>query len=226
MNAEIAIDVAWDQIQGRRFSQQDRVACVRIGTFQHLLVLADGVGGRVGGDVASTLAVSSFCSAYQGVSISDEPNRCMRTALRAANFAIRERTAAIPELSGMGTTLTAATLNGPQLHWISVGDSPLWLFRQRTMRLLNAKDLSFHAISGQNRISFATCTKPEQLWIGDILLLASDGVKTCCVDELSDIVGASTSSAAATVDRILAAVQAHADDYQDNATVIVLRVIG
>ena len=59
---------------------------------------------------------------------------------------------------------------------------------------------------------------------GDIVVMASDGVHTCSDDELLGIVCASTGSAADIVQPILLAVEDHADDYQDNTTVIALRV--
>lgn len=248
MNARITYDVAWDQIQGQRYSQQDRAACIQLSDHRHLFVLADGVGGRFGGDVASTTAINSFCEAFRAeVTPSDSTGR-LRAALKAANFAIRDQSLAIPELAGMGTTLTAATVSGTNLHWISLGDSPLWLFHQQTMRLLNANDtteksltldgktistpprssrksLSFDALFGEPQISFESSTNPMQLKPGDVVMLASDGIETCSNSELLEIVCSCNGTAANITRSIIAAVEAHEYEYQDNATVVVCKYL-
>ena len=63
---------------------------------------------------------------------------------------------------------------------------------------------------------------PLPLQPGDLVILASDGVETCSLEELREI-AAGPSSSAGLVGAILQAVEAHALPSQDNATVIVLR---
>ena len=248
MNARITYDVAWNQIQGQRYSQQDRAACIHLSGHRHLLVLADGVGGRFGGDVASATAVASFCEAFRAVVTPSDATERLRAALKAANFAIGDQSLAIPELVGMGSTLTAATINEANLHWISLGDSPLWLFRKKTMRLLNANDtqkkdlaldgktiaaftrssrksLPFDALFGYPEISFESSTKSVKLKLGDVVMLASDGIETCSNGELLKIVYSYKGTAANIAKRVLAAVEAHRNEYQDNATVIVCKFL-
>lgn len=248
MNARITYDVAWNQIQGKRHSQQDCTACIQLSDHRHLFVLADGVGGRFGGDVASATAVNSYCEAFRTAMTPSDATKRMRAALKSANFAIRHQSLAIPELAGMGSTLTAANVCGTKLHWISLGDSPLWLFRQQTMRLLNGKDmlskspihegmsmdvsprmsrksLPFDALFGDRHISFESSTKPVQLEPGDVIMLASDGVETCSNGELLEIVYSCNGTAANITRNVLAAVEAHEYEYQDNATVIVCKFL-
>ena len=49
LSSGMSYDIAWDQIQGRRRSQQDCAVCIPMGAAQHLLVLADGMGGHAAG---------------------------------------------------------------------------------------------------------------------------------------------------------------------------------
>ena len=65
-------------------------------------------------------------------------------------------------------------------------------------------------------------TQPLRLQCGDLVVLASDGVETCSLEELRDI-SKNPQSAAVLVTAILQAVEAHGLPTQDNATVIVFR---
>lgn len=247
MTIDSAYDIARNQLLGQRFSQQDNVACVRLSSRSHLCVLADGMGGRAGGDVASALAVSSFCNSFEGSEFSTGIAARLRSAVESSNHAIRNQVIAVPELTGMGTTITAIAINGTKFNWISVGDSPLWLIRHGRLRLVNSdrvqsaratrkgrtnsrprragqKSLAFEAMTGERVLAIKGSTTGETLIRGDVLLVASDGIDTCGDDELLDTVCSCQSSAEEIVEGILAAVDAQNDPYQDNATVIAIRV--
>ena len=247
----VSYDIAWDQIQGRRRTQQDCAVCVPMGVARHLLVLADGMGGHAAGDVASSVAVTSFCGAFEAPGMPDEPSERLMAALAAANYAIHDRVAAEPELAGMGTTLVAAVVEGRELRWASVGDSPLWLVRGGEIRRLNAnhsvagelaeqvaagvmtaaeaatapgRAMLYSALLGEDLDLVDIPETPERLEPGDVVMIASDGVETCGPDELIGIVGSGDEAAAELVGRIIAAVEDHEIDYQDNATLIVCRL--
>ena len=92
-------------------------------------VVADGMGGHRGGEVASTVATSAVVEGFTG------PDRAsLVRAVRLANRAVLERAAADPELSGMGTTLCAlAVVDGPggqggpdALAVVNIGDSRVY----------------------------------------------------------------------------------------------------
>ncbi len=250
MNVDVEYDVAWDQIQGKRESQQDCAVWVQIKPTQYLLVLADGLGGAVAGDVASSVAVRSFCEAYEMPSMPEEPGARLMAALQAANYAVHDRVVDEPDLAGMGTTLVAAVVNGYQLHWVSVGDSPMWLFRKGATRRLNAnhsvagvlaeqiaageitatedelapgRSQLLEAVQGQDIQFVDTPEIPEMLKPGDVVMLASDGVESCSLTELAEAV-ASDDNAEGLVRRILAAVEARECTSQDNATLIAFRL--
>ena len=185
MSVVVEYDIAWDRIRGQRPSQQDSALWVRISATEYLSILADGLGGEVAGDVASSVAVSSFCDAYEAPAIPGEPRARLMAALQAANLALHDRIVAEPELAGMATTLVAAVVYDGLLQWVSVGDSPMWLFRRGEVRRLNAN----HSVPG----------------------------------ELAEIVSGGD-TAEELVDRILRAVEAHERTFQDNATLIAIRL--
>lgn len=82
-------------------------------------VVADGMGGHAGGEIASAIAVETFAGATENV-----PTEDLLRLGHLANARINER-GQEPELRGMGTTLVAISLDGElgQVSLINVGDS-------------------------------------------------------------------------------------------------------
>jgi PPM family protein phosphatase len=94
-----------------------------------LMVVADGMGGHTGGQVASGLAVDSV----RDVFLNGEPDdveEILVSGFSKAQRAILDHAAAHPELSGMGTTCTAAIVHRGQLSYGHIGDSRLFLVRR------------------------------------------------------------------------------------------------
>lgn len=106
-------------------------------------ILADGMGGHAGGDVASRIAVESVATALSkldlpraGWQAQHKRERLLSRAIQEANEAIRREARTRPELIGMGTTLVVLTIvEDPQLHATvaHVGDSRAYLLRERTL---------------------------------------------------------------------------------------------
>ncbi len=110
----------------------------------HLLaVLGDGMGGHVGGAMASQLACTHFVTEFcQRFMVGDQGLMArMIEILEAANAALEVKVQAQPMYSGMGTTLIGAHLAplelGSGLSWVSVGDSLLYLWRRGDLARLN-----------------------------------------------------------------------------------------
>jgi len=97
-----------------------------------LALVADGMGGHPGGEIAANAASSIVPAVFTGQS-ADE----LEAAVRAANWAIRDRAVAQPGLEGMGTTICAAGLiaNGC-LALINVGDSRAYLWHEGALTKL------------------------------------------------------------------------------------------
>ena len=246
--------VAWNQIVGGRNYQEDHSAIESLPNGAQLLVLADGMGGEVGGAQASAAAVAGFRDSFLQGESRDTRSRLLN-ALDAANRAIGEMVRREPDLWGMGTTLVGLVFDGDAVRWISVGDSPLWLYRRGRLHRLNqnhsvAGELDARAAKGEisraqaesaidrHRLLEAVMGQPISLVDapdeatavspGDILLLASDGVETCSIAELEKILVSADKNADlgadVLVDAILRRVEAHGHEYQDNATVMVMTV--
>jgi protein phosphatase len=95
----------------------------RIDARTGLLAVADGMGGHVGGEIASAIALEALVAAVAN-------GRPIRDAIAEANDAVIEKADTDQNLRGMGTTLTAATLaSGGTLLVGHVGDSRAYLVR-------------------------------------------------------------------------------------------------
>jgi protein phosphatase len=96
----------------------------------HLLVVADGMGGHAGGDVASSVAVAALAPLDGESHGPDDALDELERALEGAREEIIARTEADPELAGMGTTVTAILRAGNKLAMVHLGDSRGYLFRE------------------------------------------------------------------------------------------------
>src|SRR5579863_8753330 len=77
-----------------------------------LLMVADGMGGHAGGEVASRIAVSTIAELLKNGLGNGDAGGLIRGAIGRAGDAIRARAEADPELHGMGTTLVLALCRG------------------------------------------------------------------------------------------------------------------
>jgi serine/threonine protein phosphatase PrpC len=114
-----------------------------------LFAVADGMGGHLGGERASHLAIEILEREIepQATALSqgddsgpngelDKVAAAMRVATRNAGAAIHAEAEQNPDLNGMGTTLTAAFFHGDQVTICHVGDSRVYLYRDGRARLL------------------------------------------------------------------------------------------
>jgi protein phosphatase len=96
-----------------------------------LWAVCDGMGGHVGGQVASQLAVATLAEVVRSgnpPSKDDEPDRLV-TAIRCANSAVFNKARAEPTLHNMGTTVVAIRQEDDLLHVCHVGDSRIYRLR-------------------------------------------------------------------------------------------------
>ncbi len=160
-----------------------------------LLVVADGLGGHVGGEVASRLAIE----------VASDPDLAPAEAVLSANRAILAEVANRPRLAGMATTMTLARLeNSGAARFAHVGDSRGYLLRQGELRRLTQDHsvVAEYVASGrltekeaENHPQRSLVTRAlglefhlevdefeEPLEPGDRLLLCSDGL-TAMIDD-------------------------------------------
>ena len=100
-----------------------------------LFLVADGMGGHRGGEIASADAVETISKHVRGslkISGSREPRKALMDAIIAANDAIYKHSAEDSSLHGMGTTTTAILFHGDRLYIGHVGDSRCYFLKKTT----------------------------------------------------------------------------------------------
>jgi protein phosphatase len=172
-----------------------------------LLVVADGMGGMASGETASQMSVENFLMAFiermepmprQGLVTPsfENPRDSLTEAVRETNARVFARASAERGLKGMGTTMTAAFLEGESLFVAQVGDSRAYLLRGAEMKQLTRdqtllaslaekggapppgnvpwKNMLLQAVGSQADIQVAMTELP--VGAGDRILLCSDGL--------------------------------------------------
>ena len=110
-----------------RDTNEDALSCA-----DDLIVIADGMGGAPGGEVAADLTVRLLTAAFTGGSLDE-----LAAGVRAANAAVMDTARSRPELQGMGTTVTAVGVLGTgEVAIVNVGDSRAYLVRDGSLLLL------------------------------------------------------------------------------------------
>jgi PPM family protein phosphatase len=243
-----------EQHIGQRREQQDavRVRADLPGFAEGALlaVVCDGMGGLQGGEEAARLAADAFTATFGRVAHAEPVGDVMRRSLAEAGRAVFQAARARGVEGDMGTTLVAAALEGERLHWLSVGDSRLYLVRGGRLQQLNTEHTlgtrlreavrsgrlsaeeaeahpqrhaltSFLGVARLDEIDGAL--DPVPLQPGDRLVLCSDGLHGVLSDEVMAGVLAQAPrgrEAGALVDAVLAAQRPH----QDNVSVCVVNV--
>ncbi|QEO09068.1 PP2C family protein-serine/threonine phosphatase [Protaetiibacter larvae] len=96
---------------------------------RHLFLVADGMGGHAGGDVASAIAAQRIAEADQPYPTPEDAVMALQSALVAANGLLAETVFEHNELTGMGTTVSAIARVGDRLAVAHIGDSRIYRFR-------------------------------------------------------------------------------------------------
>ena len=210
-----------------------------------LFVVADGMGGYEGGEVASSLAVETIRRAFEknvfeGNTEADSSiprrGREMACAIQMANQAVIRRAKDTPALRNMGTTVIAARFspNKQRVYIGHVGDSRCYRLRGATLRQLttdhtlrelgmkgpSSKQL-FQAVGIRPTITIdLVVDKPRPQ---DIYLLCSDGLsKMVSDDQVRAVLRAEPDLEAAVLTLIE---KANEQGGRDNVTVILVKII-
>jgi PPM family protein phosphatase len=184
---------------GGRANNEDAVfASVR------LAAVADGVGGAAGGEVASRLVIDALTH-LDKCRLSGALDIELKDAVIQGNEALSFVVSCRPELSGMGTTVTAVALSDAGCYVIAnVGDSRTYLFRRGALRRLTRDASLVQALVDQGAITEAEARRHPQRSVvldaldggrrdglattavradaGDRLLLCSDGLSDFVTD--------------------------------------------
>lgn len=171
-----------------------------------IFLLADGMGGHQGGEVASRLAVASaydYLKERAGLAKDEDISRFLADALAFVHSTVFKKSQSDPGLAGMGTTLEMVLVKGEKAFICHVGDSRVYLFRGETLRQITTDDNLAALLAEQERIPPAEVPVyarhvltqavgvseelipeiyPLELVQGDILLLCSDGLNEMLAD--------------------------------------------
>ncbi|MFN5398135.1 MAG: Stp1/IreP family PP2C-type Ser/Thr phosphatase [Pseudanabaena sp.] len=168
-------------------------------------VVADGMGGHAGGEVASQIAVDSIRSCLEALwDVEATPQKLMQDAIDKANQAIINDQAANPVRSDMGTTIVVLLFRDEQPWFCHIGDSRLyrlrgskleqisddhtWIARAIQTGVVNPDEAKSHPwrhmlLQCLGREDVKSITAREIEWQpGDRFLICSDGL----TEELSD----------------------------------------
>jgi protein phosphatase len=178
----------WEPDDDQQFLRKGRLA-----------VVADGMGGYEGGQEASRLAVETLLAVYRDFA-GDDPQEALVEALQVAHEQVRKYSFAHPELRGMGTTCTAAAIVQNALYYVHVGDTRLYLIRDRQItrvtrdhsyvgRLVESGIISPEEAENHPQRNILTAAlgtnpdlvmdqpgRPEPLRARDVLVICSDGL--------------------------------------------------
>ncbi len=174
-----------------------------VGNLPNLFIVADGMGGHKAGDYASDLAVETVVK-EAGASLEKSPSRILGHAITIANRILRQRASENFALSGMGTTLVAATCIGRFMEVANVGDSRLYVIGDEIVQITEDHSLVEEMVRmggigreearnhpDKNIITRAIGARDDvevdffnlELQTGDMVLLCSDGLTNMVDDE-------------------------------------------
>jgi len=120
---------------------------------QRLFLVADGMGGHAGGDVASALAAQRVSGADTEYESPAAARTALEMALLAANEEINDTVADHSELTGMGTTVSAALFTGNTMVIAHIGDSRLYLLRSNELRQISTDHTFVQRLVAAGRIT-------------------------------------------------------------------------
>lgn len=251
MNVEF--DIASDQIDGARDYQEDAYMVSQLGETDDgktcsLVIMADGMGGHAAGNVASNMVVATFNKSFQSEFPSKNVPQALTDALNRANQQITDSIKETPALRGMGCTMVSAYLEDNRLYWVSVGDSHLYLIRDRELIKQNAdhsygayidmmkeqgmdieeqpgmsRNMLMSAMTGEEISSIDCPENPIKLKPGDRLIVASDGLDTLGAGAIIQY-SSWSNTARECVYALLKAVEEANKINQDNTTLIVIDI--
>ena len=245
--------IAGTQIDGARDYQEDAFLITHLSDDHNnpcaLIIVADGMGGHAAGNVASNMAVQAFNKYVTTNYPSDDLSVILNESLLRANGAITETVKETPALEGMGCTMIGLIIEGNHCWWVSVGDSHLYLLRNRKLTKLNAdhsyggfldrmeaagtpveaeqglsRNMLMSAVTGTDIAEIDCPPTPFTLEHDDKLIICTDGLDTLSegkIIQYSDWSDTPKECAEALMD----AVEDAAMPRQDNTTAVVVKIV-
>lgn len=246
-------DMAGAQIDGARDYQEDAFLITNLtdanGNPSALIIVADGMGGHAAGNVASNMAVQAFNKSITSLYPANNPSETLNVSILKANASVTETIKETPALGGMGCTFVGVIIEEEKLWWVSVGDSHLYLLRDRKLTKLNhdhsyggfldrmeaagtpvdaeaglSRNMLMSAITGGDIAEIDCPTIPFILQHDDRLIVCSDGMDTLSegkIIQYSDWADLPKEC----VDALLQAIEDAEMPRQDNTTAVIVQII-
>ena len=231
----------------------DKLTRFDLGDKGLVLVVSDGMGGALAGDVASRMAVDSVREMLLGTEGEDacDPQldlvECLKNATHYANLAIHQKSQEDSRCAGMGATFTGAAIRGDNLDLVQVGDSRGYVIRKDHIRLATKdqslvqqlvdvgqiseseaethmfRNVILQALGAQSEV--APVTGRIHLRQGDVLLLCSDGLSgKLRAEDIQQIVVNSQDDLSQACEALIE--EANNRGGEDNITVVLARFVG
>lgn len=212
---------------------------------RRLFVVADGMGGHAGGDVASAIATKRIAEADGEYAAAEDAEHALQSAMIAANSLLAETVFEHSELTGMGTTVSGLVRVGDQIVLGHIGDSRIYRFRDGVLEQVTADHTFVQRLVDSGRIT------PEEAAVhprrsvlmrvlgdvdaapeidtrildtrpGDRWLLCSDGLSSYVSEDKLAVILSTVRTAQGAADRMVKESLDHGAP--DNVTVIILDV--
>lgn len=234
------------RIGGRKYNQ-DRVAYAYTDDAL-LLVLADGMGGHLHGELAAEITIKTYMQAFEQAAHPriPEPEKFLSETMRSAHEAI-VKFAQEQQLGGNpGTTCVAALVQDGRVYWAHAGDSRIYLLRGGATvavthdhsvvqqwadwGIISTDEMKTHpdrnkitnCLGGVGDLFYAEPAAAIPLQPGDVLLLCSDGLWSPLVDN-EIAAGFLTTPLEAALNKFMDVAVSREGPRADNTTAVVAR---
>ncbi len=210
-----------------------------------LFVVADGMGGHAGGDVASAIALKRVMEADKPYASANDAEFALQASLIAANSLLAETVFEHPELMGMGTTVSAILRAGNEIAIAHIGDSRIYLLRDHHLQQITADHTFVQRLVDSGRITPEEAAvhprrsvlmrvlgdvdaSPEidttihDLKPGDRWLICSDGLSSYVSDEKIEVVLTGLAGTKEAADRLIK--ESLDQGAPDNVTVVLVDI--
>ncbi len=211
----------------------------------HLFVVADGMGGHAGGDVASAITVTRMIEVDRQYTSPNDAEFALKAALIAANVILAETVFEHSELTGMGTTVSSILRVGGHVAIAHIGDSRIYLFRDGVLEQISNDHTFVQRLVDSGRITIEEAAvhprrsvlmrvlgdvdaSPEidtatiETRPGDRWMICSDGLSSYVSDEKIQAVLTTVPVAADAADRLIK--ESLDQGAPDNVTVVLMDV--
>ncbi|AVK62943.1 Stp1/IreP family PP2C-type Ser/Thr phosphatase [Lactobacillus sp. CBA3606] len=233
----------------QREENEDYVGVFKNTAGINFAIVADGIGGHQGGDVASEMAVSHMGYRFENTTFSQPTDavKWLANEVQDENQHIIDKAREFSDLNGMGTTMVAALLFDDEFLMANIGDSRGYLLRDGELRQLTEDHSLVNELVKRGEISAEEARQHPQkniitrtlgispdadidtnlykMQAGDQLLLCSDGLTNMVTDaQLMQVLQTTTQSATEKCETLVK--MANTAGGLDNITALIVAVDG